>query len=351
MIKIVTVFNSLNPGSLLQAISLYEVLTEKYSGVYFLDLKIRNPYLSGIKLSIKHMLKFRITDSIRQLRMPFLYKSILTKYSITTKSNEKDIFVLGSDEIWNVSRKDMLEHKKLWGIGLDLNNCISYAPSINNSTVNDIEKNTFVSVALNKMFSISVRDSYSKEVLNEIVDRDISLVCDPTMLLGIDKLKKMQESNPYEQYIFVYGPERCFSQEAINQIKCFAKEQNKKLISYYFYHSWCDKVLYGSPMEFLGLVSGADYVFTSTFHGTIFSIMYNKKFVVFGDKNNKVQEILNLFNLNVKYSIDKQLSSILFGEYNYERINNLIFEYQQYSKDYLFQSIEKRLYTVNSEEN
>lgn len=343
MIKIITVYNSLNPGSLLQAISLYEILEKKYKNVQFQITNIRNPYISGFKVFIKLILKIQIKNSFKQLIMPFKYNKILKLYNKTKKINKDDIYVLGSDEIWNVSRNDMIKHPILWGNKLNKSRCISYAPSINNSTVEDIQKHKFIVNALNELSAISVRDKHSKETIEKIINKDIKLTCDPTMLIAKEEFQKKEIKIKENNYIFIYGPERCFSRSAIKEIKRYAKENNKRIISYYFYHNWCDKTLYGSPFEFLGLISQADYVFTSTFHGTIFSIMYNKKFVSFGENNKKVDELLEYFNLNVKYNNTKNINQILEQNFNYKKVNQKISEYRNESKKYLYNSIDKIL--------
>lgn len=340
MIKIITVYNSLNPGSLLQATALYNVIKNKYNDVSFLEIGIRHPFLTSLKYSFKLFFKLKICLSIKQLYMPFKYEAILNKYKKAKKINEDDIFILGSDEIWNVSRKCMAEYSILWGDKLNQKRCISYAPSINDSNLEDLIEYDYVKKSLNNLFSISVRDNYSKKVLSNITNKNISLMCDPTMLVDINNYRRMESKLKIDNFILVYGSEKNFSSVDILEIKDFAKKNNLKIVSYFFYHKWCDKIFYGSPYEFLSLISSAKYVVTSTFHGTIFSIIYNKQFVVFGKNNKKVQELLKEFKLNVNHNDENTMEQILSKDYNYKIVNKIIEKKRLDGNNYLLSNID-----------
>ena len=85
MIKIVTVYQTLNPGSFLQATALYETALEQYNEVSFFNTKARHPFLSGVKLTIKLLLKGKISYAIKQYKMVLDYHKELKVYQKTTK--------------------------------------------------------------------------------------------------------------------------------------------------------------------------------------------------------------------------------------------------------------------------
>lgn len=338
MIKIVTVYNSLNPGSFLQATALYQVLSEKYNDVSF-QYRKKNTYLGSTKLSLKLLSKFKINMALNQFKMPFVYKKELSKYCISKGINNDDIYVIGSDEIWNISKKAFLKNDVFFGIGLNKKNCISYAPSINNATYEDFKTNNHIIKAINEIYAISVRDEYSKKTIEKFVEREIIVNIDPTMLIDISSYRNKQKKIKYKDYIFVYGPERFFSKKEIQVIKQYAKKEGKKIISYYFYHDWCDEIVYGSPYDFTALIDNASLVLTGTFHGVVFSILFNKKFLVFG-KNKKVQELLKQFELDVEYSNRHDFEKIKEKDYKYDNINNEINNMRLLGKSFLFDNIE-----------
>lgn len=347
MIKIITVYNTLNPGSLLQATSLYNFLSYNYNGkVSFLKLKSRHPLLSGIKLSCKLLLKFKFKAAIKQLIMPFKYLRILKKYSISSKKIDGDIYIIGSDEIWNISRKNIVNNNIFWGVGVNQSNCISYAPSINNAKISDFEKYPYINESLSKFYAISVRDTYSKNTLQLLTNNNISIVCDPTLLLSKHDYEKLEEKNNFANYIFVYGAPSRFTSQKIEEIRQFASKENKKIISYYFNNDWCDEVVYGSPYYFLALISKADYVITNTFHGTIFSLIYNKKFAVIGE-NQKVKEIISQFELDGIVNMSS-IETILSKSLDYKKINTKIEDLKKRSKEFLICNIDNLLKKINN---
>lgn len=339
MKKIVTVYKSLNPGSFLQAVCLYEVVSEKYKNVCFFDSKARKPFLSSIKLAMKLLFKGKISYSLKQLKMASEYNNLLKKYHTDSRKKTGDVYILGSDEIWNVSRKSMTKFPVFWGVGL--NKCISYGPSINNATIEDFNKCSYAIEALNNIQFLSVRDYYTKNILSKFTDKDIKLVCDPVMLLPVDEYRKkyIKRERKYK-FIFIYGPESYFKKNEIEEIVQYAKENNLKLISYYYYHNWVDNVVFGDPYSFLELIDSSEAVFTSTFHGTTFSILYNKKFIVFGE-NRKVQETLNTFNKSLKNYSPGKIESLINGDYEYNKVNMIIDDISKESRKYLFEALDK----------
>ena len=339
MIKIITVYNSLNPGSYLQALALYNVIQKEYGEVSFLCTKTRNPIKESLKQSIKLIIKMEFKYAFKQFVMGVKYQKLINKFNISYKKDDNDIFILGSDEIWNIARNEMIKYPIFWGEGLNKKKCISYAPSINYATKEQLESCEYVRKNLEEIYSISVRDTYSKEILQQINNRNIIEVCDPTLLLDRDYYKKIESKKSFKNYIFVYASPSKLTKEEINDIIKFAKKTNKKLISYNIYHQWCDEVVYGEPSVFLSLIHNADYVFTSTFHGTIFSLIYNKQFVVFG-KNKKVEEIIKKVKLNNFYK-DNNIDGIIKQKIDYTNINSLLDKERDIGLYYLNSNINK----------
>lgn len=337
MIKIVTVYNSLNPGSYLQAVALYEIINKEYGEVAFLYTKTRNLIFESLKKSIKLILKGKFKYAYKQFIMGVKFKKLLKKFVINKSKNIDDIYILGSDEIWNVARLEMSQYPIFWGEGLNQNRCICYAPSINYATKEQLENCVYVKNALKKIYSLSVRDEYSKNILKLIVNREIEEVCDPTLLIDIKYYQKMESPKKYDNYIFIYASPNKITIEARNEIIDYAKKNNKKLISYYMFHSWCDEVVYGGPSDFLSLVHNSDCVFTSTFHGTIFSLIYNKKFIVFGE-NRKVEKIIEKVKLNNFYK-KNNIEKILSKNFGYDSINELIMQERDKGLNYLYHNI------------
>ena len=105
------------------------------------------------------------------------------------------------------------------------------------------------------------------------------------------EVPQIKDSN----YILVYGYDnRLIEKKYVQEIKAFAKKHGKKLYAVGFFQDWCDKLIVASPLEVLGWVKQADYVVCETFHGTVFSIKYQKQFacIVRDSNRNKLGDLL-----------------------------------------------------------
>lgn len=339
-IKIITVYNSLNPGSFLQATSLYRAINSMGYDVAFQDIKIRNLKKQAIKecfYLVKHLQFDRVPAKLKIVKK---YINLLKEYSISSEYDVKsDIYVLGSDEIWNLQRPRMVKYSILWGKGLNVNRVFSYAPSLNYATADDIRENDFALEAIEKLFSVSVRDEYSREQINKLTEREIVEVCDPTVLVYPDAYENLNRQCADKDYILVYIYAKAIANDEILAIKSFAKKEGKKIISFGASNKWCDKNVNGDPIDFLNYIKKADYVCTSTFHGTMLSIIYKKQFAVFGNKNLKVKELLNKFSLD-RQADAETFETIITTNYDKEIVNDKLIEMKKFGLDFIRKNIE-----------
>ena len=345
-IVIVTVYNSMNSGSYLQAYSLYQSLVNIYGNkVYFLKAGTRNPRKDTMDYCTKKLLKLDFkAAAVRKKMYDDLSKYVnqLPEISFEEVDYQKDVFILGSDEIWNIKRSCMSDYPIFWGKGLPYERTFSYAPSVNTSKKSDIEKHDYALEALEKLRFLSVRDTASKEELSKITSRDIELVGDPTNLLEIKQFEERLEKCNDDNYILIYINPLKISEERVKMIQSFAKSRNLKLISFSFQNRWCDKIVNGSPYLFLSYIYHAKYVFTATFHGTTFSILFNKQFVSFDESNRKVYELLSTYGLTerlMKDSDNEGLDAIADATYDKELLNSRIANVRSNSLKYLSDSI------------
>lgn len=338
-VQIVTVYNSLNPGSFLQAIALYRYLEKNKYEVSFLDTGARSIF-KQTTLSVIYTIKRKRYSQIKnKISLGFRFEKQLSSYHIQNMDQKSNaLYIIGSDEIWNVSRVDMRKYPIFWGNGLPLNKCISYAPSLNNATAEQLRKYAYVSEALTKMYAISVRDNYSCNELKKINNRSITVVCDPTVLLSRNEYEQMEAVCIEEAYVLSYIYNKTISQNDIDEIKRFAQRRSLKIVSFNQDNDWCDKVVYGTAADFLAYIHHAEYICTSTFHGTMFSAIYGKNFAVFGHKNRKVRELLEILNLDCLVS-EKSLEEILENGNDNEQLLDRLNILRKVGEDYLLNNL------------
>ena len=344
-VYVVTVFNSLNSGSFLQATSLYKAISAMGYDVAFLDTGARNLWKRAGLEAVFMLKKLNCKAAVGKFVQAKKLTDELKNYKVVKLKNLKDtpesVYVLGSDEIWNVARADMAKYPIFWGIGLPLERCISYAPSINISKEEHVKKYDFVKESLEHLFAISVRDHHSYETLKTVTDRDIAEVCDPTLLLKEESYYSLKSSKKLDNYILVYIYAKLFKDEDIQELKRFAREKNKKLVAFGSNFSWCDINVNGAPWDFLSYIEGADYVCTGTFHGTLFSSLFRKNFVVVGGNNRKVNELLDKFELSDRKVNAANMRQVFEKGYDRDALTAKIASMREAGLDYLKDNIDK----------
>ena len=143
-----------------------------------------------------------------------------------------------------------------------------------------------------------------------------------------------------KDYIVIYTyPGRIKDKSEIREICNFAKKYNKKLVSIYCWYTWCDVPLVPeTPFEVLAYFKYADYIITDTFHGTIFSIVNQKKFgtIIRSTNKQKLTSLLNNLSLgNRKVDDISSLDEILTGSISYDEVNKVILDERRRSIEFL----------------
>ncbi|MBD5097513.1 MAG: polysaccharide pyruvyl transferase family protein [Lachnospiraceae bacterium] len=340
-IGLITVYNSYNFGSFLQAENLsYEL--GKYGEVFLVDGKVRKliiPCLRRIKRNILtgrkvtdifHGIFFEMGEFLRMKKCWRSLKSLPLKYA----DSQMDLFFLGSDEIWNVSRAEC-RCSLFWGEGLEKPR-ISYAPSVNNAVDNDFKSECYKTY-LSNMKAVSVRDNHSKSVIEKKTDKNVSVVLDPTLLNNPIVKKEYSIGQPYIALYLFYG--KLTAEEKKSIIK-FARKKNMPLVSGGQYINWCDYNVHSYCGDPFYIYKNADYVITNTFHGTAYAINYNKRFVTFGRGNSKIVDLLFQFQLEDCMSKGPEyLTQQLEKNIDYNKVNDLLQKNRIQSRQFIRNAI------------
>lgn len=343
-VGIVTVQNSMNYGAYLQAYALSRFCKENGQDTYFIKTNARHPYIDTLKQIIKSILKGKFSRVGYYLTLLKKYKEAWKYFKLISKDkiSEEDICITGSDEIWNISREAFLKFPVFYGSGLNTKHIIAYAPSCNITPIEKFRENPNVMESLKNYERIAVRDYHTQEVISQIIEKKVEIVLDPTLL--IDKkyyLEAEKEMKQSDKYLLIYGDDN-FTDKQKKEIKETAKERKLKLVAAGLYLDWCDENLPCSPMEFLGLIHKAEYVITTTFHGSVFSSIYQKQFAVYPGKKQKVLDFLKAWDLQDRnMNTQNKLSRVLDLKIDYEKFNNKLKAEKAKSQKYLLTILEK----------
>ncbi|MBU5480120.1 polysaccharide pyruvyl transferase family protein [Blautia sp. MSJ-19] len=287
-IAIVTLADFNNYGNRLQNYALEKVLTDM--GNTAVSLVPYRPNL--IKTTIKTVIKKdRNSLSTKLLNMKRLrnFLSFDEQYVNTLAVNDNsfqnvpekdyDCFISGSDQVWNPDWAKYTYDKMFLRFS-PTDKRISYAASFGVDTVPE-EWTEKYRTGLSEFRAVSVREDRAVEIVRELTGNSCEKVLDPTMLLNRsdwDKVKKVPEKVQNENYILTYflGGR---TEELNKTIDSYAKKYHCTVIHLLDLE---DASYTAGPDGFVGLISKAKLVLTDSFHATVFSILYERPFVVYG---------------------------------------------------------------------
>ena len=317
-IGICTLYFANNYGAVLQAFALQEVLKEMGHDVEF--IKVRD-----VKVNMKQPNADLFEESRKYIN--------LSKEIFDINKDKYDAIIIGSDEVWNINNGTFEHFEEYFGKKLKAEKIISYAPSANGVTSEQLKEFYGDDIKFEEFNCISARDEGTRKLVKDISGRDAELVLDPTLLVS-DFSK--YATNPFPElkdYIILYAYK--FSDEEKEKIIKIAKENNKKIYSLAYKFDWAE-TLYTDIFGFLGVIKNADYMMTNTFHGTLFALILEKEFAVFSNKNSKVEDIINKFQFKDRDGINvEDLNEIFDNNVDYEKINKLKLMHRRKSLDYL----------------
>lgn len=370
-IGILTFHKSLNYGSALQAFALVQKLRELGYDAEVIDYK-QNNYdyqykllkapvsAKAVKYDIIHM-AFLGTLIRRAKAFPDFCEKYLylgkekLKYGddLSCLSEQYDTIICGSDQIWNPNARDFDTNYFL----PDIQNVtkVSYAVSINGGSLASTSVADQLKKNLLAFHALSVREESGRKNLNDFLmgEREVSVVLDPTLLHNKEKYDAVSAPRlVQEPYIFFYSinfmPDAIQAAENLSKRtglpvytlfagrgnKCLLKAANK-------FHIWKKSV---GPEAFISLLKYSDYVVTNSFHGTAFSIIYEKNFYSVGcagqdgqlKYDERICDGLAQFGLLDRVVTKEQIKDVsLDAQIDYQNVGKIREELIQESVNYL----------------
>ena len=302
-IALITVHKVTNYGAILQAyatkiaLSKYgEVQTIDYNNQYLtshLDVVRFKPSLRGVKMLVHDMLNFRSRSVLIRKFRNFIKRNLNLSPGMPAGQMERslkgkyDVYVCGSDQIWNpdiISPTNSIDPIYFLSFAGKDAKKISCASSMGNYVFSD-QQSSYLKLLLKDFHRISVRETEGKNFLQSLLpDKPITQLLDPTLLLSKSdwlSLLNLREEEMKGDYILVYSVPR--TQLLRRAIKFFSEKFampvvaiDKMLVSMDFVDR---HMRTAGPEEFVALYANARFVITDSFHGTCFSVNFEKPFV------------------------------------------------------------------------
>lgn len=228
-----------------------------------------------------------------------------------------DLIIVGSDQVWNYNLTKGFD-SYYWGEFAHPNKTklATYAVSMQDTWPREMD--SIIKKRLSNFKHISVREeSLACRLRKMMPDIDVATVVDPTLLFSSNEWDKIVvKPHINEPYLLLYQVD--VNPIAEDSAKKIAKERNLRVIHLYAQpdkpHS--SEVAKTSPQEFVGLFKYASFVVCSSFHGTVFSILYKKSFytVRVPGKSRRVETLLQIYGLD-KYILSAPVDTIKDVDY------------------------------------
>lgn len=349
-IGIVTFHSAHNYGAMLQVYSLqyvikslnYDVEVINYRNKEIDDqYKVFNINKNNIKSIVKSILtsivfypknkkRYKVFDKFMSDKLN-LSKKYMNIDQLKKNPPKYDVYITGSDQVWNYGIVGELSDAYTLNFGDKDIKRISYAASIGDVNLVS-EYNLEYKNKLKSLNYISVREETAKQSLAKIIDRPIEVVLDPTLLLEKEDWDNVLEiqTKGHGKYILAYVVE--YNEEYVKIVNYLSRVTGLKVIYFEKRNKNYDNVYKSAytegPFEFVNLIRNAEYIVATSFHATVFSIIFEKKFFVVphvktGDRVTNLLQKLNISDRAV-YDINNFMSLDFKSDLCYEDVKSLL---------------------------
>lgn len=250
--------------------------------------------------------------------------------------------IVGSDQMWSPS-----------GLATNFYNLmfvpdrirkISYASSFGVAKIPTYQKKRTAEF-LKRIDYLSVREESAVKIVDKLTDRRAELVVDPTMLLSRKEWEDFAVKDRLVKDLYIFAYFLGSNLEHRKEVVELSKKKKMKIVTLRHLDEYIandeyfgDIALYDiAPMEFVNLVKNAEYVCTDSFHGTVFSILFHKKFITFSRYDDKLA-------ISKNSRITSLLSNLGILKRNYKyRTGDIV---QQMDSEIAYEEVDKKLYRM-----
>lgn len=264
------------------------------------------------------------------------------------KMKHFDAIVVGSDQVWRASMSDIPTYFLSFTKAVNVKR-IAYAASFGTDDLNEYSKMDMkIAFESIKLFdAISVREKSGVHLCRDYFKMDAVHVLDPTMLLSKDdylKLIESEDSSCSTDMLLTYVLDRTLEKneiiKRIGDVLHLIPSENGP-VKYFsnIIENNASECIYPSVSKWLAGFRDAQFVVTDSFHGMVFSIIFNKPFVAILNSErgaSRFISLLSIFHLeNRLISTSKELLEEHFMPIDYTLINEILIDWKKQSIDYI----------------
>lgn len=371
-IYVITLQRAVNYGSVLQALATQIKLEELGQDVTLLNYyperytdkgklkrlkgrtkRLNNPvFLLAAQLLIKpsYMKKNFVFDGFIKRYIHQSDIEFATSKEAIGKFDDADAYCTGSDQTWNIHWNEGVDKTLFLDFVPKGKLVFSYSASIGLSEL-PIKELEEMRPLLEKYEYISMREDSGVEIMNKLGRKDAIQTLDPTLLLTAEEWNKYTDDYCAGQdYVLTYNlhHDPMIDSYAIQLsekygCKIFNLSYNWHDIFRHGSLKWCPKV-----ERFLGLIKHARFVIADSFHATVFSILFHKKFVSITPDvaSSRISSLLATLGITERMVHRIELSDIE-KDINYVEVDKLLNDERKESMNYLNKVVNTTSYTHN----
>lgn len=365
-IGIITLNGYFNYGNRLQNYALQEVLKSFNYDVetIWVENKVRTKKSKSTREKLKMIVKdpkailrriYRLfyLDNLNNQREQ-IFKDFSNKYikETTTKIsedylpndflNQYEYFVTGSDQVWNPFFTNASPLYFLTFAPKEKR--IAYSPSFGISELPAECVNDF-STWIDNMAYLSVREDAGADIIYDLTGRNAKVLADPTLLLSKENwlsIAKPVSNKPKEDYLLTYFL-GAVPDTTKAQIKKYAQKYNLRVVN--LAKSKYKEFYLTDPAEFLDFINSATLFYTDSFHGTVFSILFETPFIVTDRKgqlpsmNSRIKTLLSKFVMEERHINNIEEEKIF--NVDFSQVGSILEEERNKSFTYLGRALNK----------
>lgn len=356
-IAILTLPLHVNFGGILQCYALQTVLERMGHEVSVLNTDFVNvDYKTRIGLFIKRLVKTCIgkeskfygwkteREITQKYTQVFIRKHIhlLNVQDLSLlKEDDFDAIVVGSDQIWRPMYYQPIANAYL-KFAKDWTSIkrIAYATSFGTDKWEYTHEETQECASLVKLFdAVSVRENSAVDLCRKYLEVEAVQVLDPTLLLSKEDYLKLIDQSKLKKNEGVFAYFLDVTSSKMDLANRIAKERGLKLYQFNNPNVDClslhfEKRIQQPIEEWIAGFRDALFVVTDSFHGCVFSIIFNKPFVVIGNEERGIARLKSLLSmLDFDYSLASNIHQLQKIEWNKTKL--ILDKYRQISLSFL----------------
>ena len=261
--------------------------------------------------------------------------------------NRFSYFIAGSDQIWAGNRKmEDIYFLKF----APPEKRVAYAPSFGTERIDDYNKRSFRR-EISKFKNLSAREKRGQELIKELTGVDVPRIADPTFLKTREEWSEFANQSEFhaEKYILVHFLDEP-NAVALQCLRNLAEQTDCKIIGFAYPHSAFQDIsayqfVEGDPRDYVAVIESAEYILTDSFHTTLFSVIFGKRFFTFerqyrhnGTQQSRITTLLELVECQERL-IRSENDFIVVKDANIHSCEDILSRERSKAKQYLKEAI------------